>query len=140
MSWFTAALIALLFAGFSDVFRKFASSSRDPYFITLIFHFTAFITAYILFYANRKYVIDSKEIAFASISGILIAVATVYSIRSMTAGPGVSTVMPIVRMGGMMIAVIIGIVVLKEKVTIHLLLGILFSCVGIYLLSMQSPH
>jgi uncharacterized membrane protein len=58
----------------------------------------------------------------------------------MTAGPGVSTVMPIVRMGGMMIAVIVGILVLKEKVTIHLLLGILFSCVGIYLLSMQNPH
>jgi uncharacterized membrane protein len=140
MNWLTAALIAVLFVGFSDIFRKFASVSRDPYFITLIFHFVAFITAYVLFFMNRKYVIDSKEIAFASISGILIAVATVYSIKAMGNGPGVSTVMPIIRIGGLMITVVIGILILKEKVTVHLALGMLFSCIGIYLLSMQTTR
>jgi uncharacterized membrane protein len=134
MNWIIASIHALAFLGFSDLFRKLASTSRDPFFVNLVFQSAAFLTALILFLMNKKMIASPKEIGFAVIGGILISLATAYSMRALAIGPGLSTVMPIIRFGGLAITALLGIIILREKISIQTIFGFFFAIIGIYLL------
>ncbi len=134
MNWIITAIQAIGFLGFSDLFRKLASTSRDPFFINLIFQGTAFLTAIILFLLNKKVISSSKEITYAIVGGILISIATAYSMKALATGPGVSTVIPIIRFGGLALTALLGIIIFREKISIHTIFGFFFAIIGIYLL------
>lgn len=134
MSWVVWAILAIFLMGTSDLFRKLGSNLKDPAFANLIFQFGSFITAIVLFMIYRKTSNDPKGILFALIGGVLISIFTLISFKTLSIGPGVSTVMPVLRIGGITLVTILGIVILKEKFSVQSLLGIVFSVVGLYLL------
>ena len=135
MNWTSYALIAIGIVGFSDIFRKLASGLKDPFFANLVFQIgsvTAAIVLYVLF--SRKVQFDSKLMPFAFISGLLISTFTLFSFKTLSIGPGASTVIPVLRIGGIALVVLLGIFLLKEQFTIQKFMGLALSFIGVYLL------
>lgn len=134
MGWIIFALGAIFFGSLSDLFRKLGSQLNDPIFSNLMFQTGSYITSIILFLSSRKVEGNPRAILSAMAGGVLIALFTTLSFKALSTGPGLSTVLPVIRIGVVMSVVLLGVLVLKEKLTAHLLFGILFSAIGVYLL------
>lgn len=134
MVWFIYALTAIVLVGFSDIFRKLGSGLKDPIFANFIFQTGTYLTAVILFLATRKVDYNPKSMMYAFIGGILISLFTLFSFKALSTGPGISVVMPVLRVGGVALVAVLGVMVLKEKFTLQMLAGLVFAVLGIYLL------
>lgn len=135
MNWIGYSIIAIGIVGISDIFRKLASDLKDPFFTNLVFQTAASITTiitYLIF--SRKVENDPKGIIYAILGGATIATFSLFSFKALSTGPGVSVVMPVLRIGGISFLVLLGIIILKEKISIQTITGLLFSVIGIYLL------
>lgn len=134
MNWIFYALGAISAVTVSDLFRKLGSNLKDPFLSNLIFQVGSVITAftlYILF--SRKIEGNPKGMAFAFLGGLLISIFTTFTFKALSLGP-VSTVIPVVRVGGVLLVAALGIILFREKFTLNIALGILLSCIGLYLL------
>ena len=134
MNWIVYALIAIGFMGISDLFRKLASNLQDSIFSNLMFQTGAMSIALILFLFSRKVINHPKDIIFALIGGGLISLFTTLSFKTLAIGPGVSVVMPTLRIGGVTLVALLGLIILKEKLSLQTIFGLIFSFIGIYLL------
>lgn len=135
MNWISYALIAIIIVGFSDLFRKLASGLKDPFFANLIFQIgsvSAAIVLYVIF--SRKIQLDPKFMSYAFIGGALISTFTLFSFKALSTGPGASTVLPVLRIGGISLAVVLSIFLLKEQLTMQKFIGLALSFFGVYLL------
>ncbi len=135
MTWVIYATIAIGLMGISDIFRKVASGLKDPFFVNLIFQTSAWITAVLLFVLfSRRTETNFNYILSAIIGGITICIFTIFSFKSLSIGPGVSVVMPSLRIGGVTLVAILGVLILKEKLSMQSFAGMILSAIGIYLL------
>lgn len=135
MNWIVYTLIAIGIVGVSDIFRKLASNLKDPFFTNLVFQLAATTTAIITYLVfSRKIENNPREIIFAILGGATIATFSLFSFKALATGPGVSIVMPVMRIGGIAFLVVLGIVILSERITAQTLLGLILSFIGIYLL------
>lgn len=133
MNWIVYSLLAIAFLGVSDLFRKLGSGLSTATFANLIFQLGSFLTAIILFLSNGKIDNNPRNILYAFIGGILISIFSTYSMKALHVGP-LSIVMPAMRIGGVILVAILGIIILKEKLTLQTFFGLIFSAIGIYLL------
>lgn len=135
MNWIHYALIAIVVVGFSDLFRKLASHLANPFFSNLIFQGASFLTAVMMFLLFRgKIEYNPRDMSFALFGGMLISVFTMLSFKVLEIGPGVSTVMPVLRIGGITLIVLLGVFFLKEQLSIQKMAGLVLSFIGVYLL------
>ncbi|HUD19618.1 MAG TPA: EamA family transporter [Patescibacteria group bacterium] len=135
MNWIANALVAVGFIGISDILRKLGSQLKDPYFTNLIFQIGSFVTTvvvYLLF--SRKVETNQQGLMFALLGGVFVSLFTLFSFKTLEIGPGVSTVMPILRVGGVALVAILGVLLLREKLSLQAILGLLLSSFGIILL------
>lgn len=135
MNWVIYSLAAIGIVGISDLFRKIASSLKDPFFTNLVFQIAATTTAiisYLIF--SRKVENNPRAILFAIAGGITIATFSLFSFKALATGPGASVVMPILRVGGIALLAVLSVIFLKEKLTMSTFFGLVFSAIGIYLL------
>lgn len=135
MNWIGYSIIAIGIVGISDIFRRLASNLKDPFFTNLVFQTAASITTiitYLIFSRNVEN--DPKGIIYAILGGATIATFSLFSFKALSTGPGVSVVMPVLRIGGISFLVLLGIIFLKEKISTQTITGLLFSVIGIYLL------
>ncbi|SRR6266403_6071316 len=139
MSWIIFALGAIGAGAISDLFRKLGSNLKDPFFSNVIFQGAAFATALILYFVfSRKLEGNHNGMLYALIGGILISIFTTFSFKALGDGPGVSTVMPFIRIGVVILVVILGILLLKDKLTWNIVVGVLLATAGVYLLSINK--
>ncbi len=139
MSWIIYAIGAIFSLGIADFFRKLGSSIKDPFVSNLLFQGAGFVTATILFlFFSKKFEGDPRGMIFAILGGIFISIFTAFSFKALAVGPGVSTVLPIMRIGGVMLVVLLGIVLLREKLTWNIVLGLIFASSGVYLLFLNK--
>lgn len=134
MNWIIYSLIAIAIVGISDIFRKLGSNLKDPIFSNFVFQAGSFFAATVLFLTSRKVVNDKQSIIYAVIGGILISIFTLFSFKALLTGPGVSVVMPVLRVGGIALVVLLSVVILKEKLSGQTIFGLVLSAMGIYLL------
>lgn len=139
MSWIIFALGAIVTQAGSDIFRKLASSLKDPFFLNLVFQSGAFIMAIILYMSfSRKSFVNSQELTYAFIGGILISIFTTLFFKAIALGPGIATVSPAIRIGAVALVAIAGLIIFREKLTWNLVLGIIFASTGVYLLFLNK--
>ena len=135
MNWFIYTLFAAVLLGGSDVFRKFASNLKDPFFGNLAFQLGAISTAVTLFlFFSRKIEHNPKDFGLAFIGGMMICLFSFFTIKAIAIGPGLSTIQPILRTAGMIIVVVLSVILFREKVSLQGVLGIILSIAGIALL------
>jgi uncharacterized membrane protein len=136
MSWLLFALGAVVSVGISDLFRKLGSNLHDPFLSNLIFQIGSVSMAFLLWMLfSRKFDWHSRGVLYALIGGLLISIFTTLSFKALELGPGVSTVMPVIRIGGVLIVATLGILLLKDKLTFNLALGLLLALSGIALMA-----
>jgi len=139
MNWIIYALGAIGAGALADFFRKFGASVKDPFLDNLIFQAAAFITAIVLYFLfSRKEVPNANVMTYVIIGGACVSLFTTFFFKSLSIGPGVSTVAPIVRAGGIITVALLGVLILHEKLTWSLFAGILFACFGIYLMFLNK--
>ncbi|EKE14668.1 MAG: hypothetical protein ACD_12C00352G0004 [uncultured bacterium] len=133
MSWIIYALGAISAVAISDLFRKLGSNLKDPFLSNLFFQLgsvTMAITLYLLF--SRRVEKNYQGIIYAVIGGLLVSVFTTLSFKALAVGPGVSTVIPFIRVGGVILVAILGILIFKDKLTLNLVSGIILAMIGVY--------
>lgn len=139
MNWIFYALTAIGFGALSDLFRKFGSAVKDPFLDNLVFQTAAFMTAIILYILfSKKPVPNDNTMTYVILGGICISLFTTFFFKSLSIGPGVSVVAPIVRAGALILVALLGVILLHEKLTWNLIAGIAFACVGIYLMFLNN--
>ena len=123
----------------SDLFRKLGSNLKDPFLSNVIFQAGSFTTAILLYlFFSRKFEGNPKGMMYAVIGGILISIFTTFSFKALSDGPGVSTVIPVIRIGVVLLVVILGILLFKDKLTWNIIVGILLASTGVYLLFLNK--
>lgn len=133
MTWIFYATIAIVVIAASDFFRKLASQLHDPFFTALIFQAGSIITTVILYLIfSRKIESNATAVGYAFMGGVLVAIFTLFSFKALATGPGVSTVIPVLRVGGIALIVLLGVFLLREKLTLMTTLGLALSLAGIY--------
>lgn len=133
--WIVYALGAIASVAISDLFRKLSSNLNDAFFSNLLFQAGGFfmgIILYLLF--SRKVEPNPKGVMFALIGGLLISIFTSLTFKALAAGPGISTVIPVIRVGGVLLVAILGVLLFRDRLTWQLILGIILACSGIYLI------
>lgn len=139
MSWIIYAIAAMIAAGSSDFFRKLGSNLADPFLANLFSQIGSLSMAVILFLLfSRKFENNPTGISYALLAGVLISISTALFFKSLTVGPGVSTVSPVIRVGGVVLIAVLGIILLHEKLTWHLIAGIILASIGIYLMFLNK--
>ena len=94
------------------------------------------IILYFLF--SKKLEGNPQGMLYALIGGILISVFTTFSFKALADGPNVSTVIPVIRIGVVLLVVILGVLLFKDKLTWNIIFGILLATSGVYLLSLNK--
>lgn len=137
--WMAYALAASVAISVSDLFRKLASNLNDPFFNNLIFQIGSVGMAVALWLVfSREIETNVRGIAYALSGGLLISIFTLFFFKALAVGPGVATVVPVVRVLGLLMVVTFGVLLFKEKLTWQLVLGILLALGGVYLI-FSSP-
>jgi uncharacterized membrane protein len=135
MNWIGYSLAAIGVVGVSDLFRKFASQMKDPFFANVAFQIgsiTAALVYFLLF--SRKIEDNPKLTLFSFIGGFLISTFTLISFKALALGPGASTVIPVLRIGGITLLVLLGVFFLREQLSGAKIIGLGLSFMGLYLL------
>jgi transporter family protein len=139
MNWIIFALGAISSGAISDLFRKLGSNLKDPFLSNLVFQVGSLTTAIILYMIfSRKIEGNSRGILYALIGGIFISIFTTFSFKALASGPDVSTVIPVIRIGVVILVILLGIILLKDKITWNLVTGIILATVGVYLISLAK--
>ena len=139
MNWIIFALGAISSGAISDLFRKLGSNLKDPFLSNLVFQVGSLTTAIILYMIfSRKIEGNSRGILYALIGGIFISIFTTFSFKALASGPDVSTVIPVIRIGVVILVILLGVILLKDKITWNLITGIILATVGVYLISLTK--
>jgi uncharacterized membrane protein len=135
MSWIIFAVGAMMAAAASDMFRKIGSNLSDPFLANLYSQIGSLSMAIILFLIfSRKFENNFQGAGSAVLAGVLISVSTALFFKALSGGPGVSTVAPVIRVGGVLLVAIFGIIIFREKLTWNIVMGIILASSGVYLL------
>lgn len=139
MNWIIYALAAIGSGALADFFRKFGSAVKDPFLDNLVFQTAAFFTAILLYlFFSRKEVPQITIMTYVILGGICVSLFTTFFFKALSMGPGVSTVAPLVRAGGVITVALLGVLLLHEKITWQLVGGVILASTGIYLLFLNK--
>jgi len=138
MTWLIYALVtAFLYAVF-DVFVRLSSDKISPITGAVWMNTVAALTVSIFFIYN--YIIGTKLLEvkqhgwlFARLAGISVGLLSMTFIRVFAEGANVALGITVVRAVGIVIATLIGVLILKEDITLRTAFGILLSVVGVYM-------
>ena len=138
MTWLIYALVtAFLYAVF-DVFVRLSSDKISHITGAVWMNTVAALTVSIFFIYN--YIIGTKLLEvkqhgwlFATLAGISVGLLSMTFIRVFAEGANVALGITVVRAGGIVIATLIGVLILKEDITLRTAFGILLSVVGVYM-------
>lgn len=135
MRWILFALGAISAVAVSDLFRKLGSNLKDPFLSNLFFQvgsLTMAIALWLIF--SRKFESSSAGMWYALVGGFLISIFTTFTFKALELGPGVSTVMPVIRVGGVVLVAVLGLILFRDKLTWSLVSGMVLAVSGVYLI------
>jgi bacterial/archaeal transporter family protein len=137
MTWIMYALIASLSMAAADAFVKLAANRISASLGLLIYGCCTFLTG--LIWTLWDYTHHAPQ--YARPSGFLCALGvgvafstvTVCLYRTFEANAPISVAMPLIRLSGLFLAILLGIVILREPISLRYVIGLLLACIGLYL-------
>ena len=139
MNWLTFAILAALSYGFYNFFAKLSSDKLSPTIGAMFISGTAFLVAAIstiIFRITGQNLSVSKNgILFPIIAGLFAGLAEVFYLFMFSKNTPVSLGNPLVVGGTTFIAVILGLLILKEPINLTRIIGILATLIGLIILS-----
>lgn len=136
--WLLYGSLTVICYGIMDFFIKRSAGKIDDALGSSIINIFSFLVPFIWYLAIKfsgKEILFTKQGAFSSaIAGIAIGFGTVFFLKMFATGVNLSTGVPLVRMGIIILAFLVGILVLKENVSITQIVGLVLSLAGLYLI------
>lgn len=138
MNWLGFAILTAIFYSLFDFFVKLTSDKMHPLLGGFIINFVSAVILLVLvivakFNGDKVFAIKPNGIFYSVLAGIAIGLVTVTFFKMFATGTNLSTGSLIVRVGTVVLATILGVVLLKESVNLKYILGFLVSMVGLYL-------
>ena len=138
MHWIQYALLTSLALASADFFVKLASGKLSNSLAVLIYGCCTFV-------AGLTWVLLEKVQGipqFFQISGLLAAIGVGISFSGVTLGlyttfgadAPVSVAVPAIRLGGVLLVSLAGIIVLREPISLEYVIGVTLVCLGMYLI------
>lgn len=139
MNWLTFALVTIIFYSLMDFFIKLSSdkihSGLGGSIINLV---STIVLLVFLFYSKLQgeKVLETKPggILYSTLAGISIGFATIFFLKMFATGTNLSVGVPLVRVGIVLLASVLGILFLKEAISFKYLIGFILAVIGLYLL------
>ncbi len=140
MNWIYFALGSIISFALADTLSKLVSSKMNIFVSTFIINLVsglALLVFIIPMLLKDKSVFNmSKEGLFLSLgAGIAVASATLFFMKLFSTGTNLSIASPSVRIGTLLLVSLIGVIFLKEGISLKYIAGIILSLVGLYLLT-----
>lgn len=139
MNWLFFALGAIVFNALMDFFIKLSAGKIHEGLGGFIINFfaTVVLLVFILITKVKGESISNIKpggIFYSILAGISIGIATVFFLKMFATGINLSIGVPLVRIGIVLLASLLGILILKETISLKYILGFLLSLAGLYLL------
>lgn len=139
MNWLTFAFTTIIFYSLMDFFIKLSSdkihSGLGGFIINLV---STVVLLVFLFYSklHGERVFETKPggILYSTLAGVAIGFATIFFLKMFATGTNLSVGVPLVRVGIVILASLLGIILLKEGFNLKYLTGFLLSLAGLYIL------
>ena len=138
MTWMMYALAAALALAAADVLVKAAAGKLPNSLGMLLYGSVPFLAGLIWWLIDRKNVADSaittKGVVFATGVGVMFATVTFCMYAAFRAGAPISLASPVIRLGGLVVASIAGLMLWKEPLTGRYAIGLALVFSGIFLM------
>ena len=134
---FIAAMITL---GFADFATKQASGRVSPAVGTLIYAATATVPALIWTLwarASAPLVVERSGVMWAMLTGLAFSVFAGLLFFLFSHGVNLSTGTPVIRLGGIAFAAMLGMIILREPFSIQSIAGFVLATAGILLIALR---
>jgi uncharacterized membrane protein len=142
MNWLTFAFLTIISYAVFDFFMKLSSQKIDAGLGGFIINAVSAVVLAI-FIALVKIRGDSIPgpkpggILYSLLAGTAIGLATIFFLKMFSSGVNLSVGVPLVRVGIVLLASILGIVILKEGFTAKYIIGMLLALAGLYLIILK---
>jgi drug/metabolite transporter (DMT)-like permease len=141
MHWLYYAGAAALALGAADTLVKLASGKLPDSLGMLLYGIVPFLTGLVWFARDHGNVswsrISPAALLYALGVGVTFSFVTFGMYAAFRHGAPLSLASPLVRLGGLIVASVAGILAWKEPFTIRYLAGSLMTCAGLYLMLTQ---
>lgn len=138
MGWLIFTLLSAFFNSLMDLFTKLSSGKiHDGAGATLICLFAAIPTMIYLTISkfNGQNINISREgVFYSAFAGLTVGIATIFALKMFATGVNLSTAVPVLRISMIVIACFLGMTLLKETLSWKLVIGLLVSFLGLYLI------
>ena len=137
-NWIVIAIGTIMFLAGADVFVKLASGKLSNSLGVLIFGTCTFLVGltWVLWqrYQGIPQFIEPRGALAAVGVGIFFSFVTLGLYLTFSAGAPISLASPFIRLGGLLLASVIGLVLWQEPLNGRYVLGMLLACIGVYLI------
>lgn len=132
-------LLAGVFNGVGDFFSKLAAVRMSPYLSAMLMSFSAIITVaiYLMFVRAQPGAMSFSKLGafYAVLGGISIGAGMVFFFGLFSKGADIATAQPVIKSAVVLSAVLLGVIVLREKMSLMQVVGMVLSIAGIYFLT-----
>ncbi len=136
--WIVYALLTIVSYALMDFFVKKAAGRIDDALGAALINIFSILPPLMWFMFNKlsyKDILATKEggYVFPALAGIAIGFGSIFFIKMFATGTNLSVGVPLVRIGIVLLAVVIGALFLKESLSAKQLFGLVLSIAGLYL-------
>jgi len=139
MNWFTYAILAASSFGFYNFFTKLSADKMSPsialMFMTGTSFIIAMITTLVFKFTGQELTFSKNVILFPILAGVFTGVAELFYLFMFAKNAPISIGNPLVVGGTVLVAVVLGLIVLKEPLNSMKIAGITVTILGLVILS-----
>ncbi len=137
MHWLIPLLLAALFLGLYNFFIKLSAGHIHQIAGAVILQVVAFLVGGVVLVwlklRNTPLELSSRGVTFAVLAGVAVGLAEITAFYGFSKGVSASVGIPIMVGGTVLVGVVLGMVVLREQLSVWQGLGVLLILVGIVL-------
>lgn len=138
MTWMVYVIGAALALAAADVLVKAATGKIPNSLGMLLYGSIPFFAGVFWWLLDRRHVdgamITTKGVIYGLGVGVMFATVTFCMYAAFEKGAPISLASPVIRLGGLVVASIAGLVLWKEPATLRYMAGLCMVCLGIYLM------
>jgi len=137
MGWLVYAFFSAFFNSLMDFFTKLSSGKiHDGLGSFLICLFAGISSLLFIIYSKatgQPIEITKDGFIYSALAGLTVGIATVFAFKMFGSGVNLSVAVPILRIGIILLASTMGVLILKEKISFKLVMGFVLAIAGLYL-------
>ena len=138
MSWLTYGLATIVFYSLFDFFLKISSDKINTWLNAFIVNLVATLVlvifiVYLKFQGEKLFDMKAGGLLYSILAGLAIGGASIFFVKMFATGTHLSIGVPLVRIGMVILGSMLGVLLLKEGISLRYFMGIALSLLGLFL-------